>query len=81
MFLVHTPPHNNDVILNNMQSADGIVRVVFATVALGMWVNFVGLNRVIHLLMTTSKKVEEWVDQGSLQHQPFIGSHQMLVYC
>ena len=25
-----------------------IVRIVFATVALGMGVNFVGLNRVIH---------------------------------
>ena len=48
MFHAQTPQHNKDVILSSMQKEDGIVRVVFATVALGMGVNFVGLNRVIH---------------------------------
>ena len=33
---------------NGMLKADGVIRVVFATVALGMGVNFVGLNRIIH---------------------------------
>jgi superfamily II DNA helicase RecQ len=31
-----------------MQVADGVVRVVFATVALGMGVNLVGVHRTIH---------------------------------
>ena len=48
MFHAQIPQHNKDVILTSMQREDGVVRVVFATVALGMGVNFVGLNRVIH---------------------------------
>lgn len=48
MFHSSTPPHNKDVILKSMQREDGVVRVVFATVALGMGINFVGLNRTIH---------------------------------
>ena len=48
MFHAQTPQHNKDVILSSMQNADGVVRVVFATVALGMGVNLVGVNRVIH---------------------------------
>ena len=40
--------HNKEVILNSMQKEDGVVRVVFATVALGMGVNLVGINRVVH---------------------------------
>ena len=48
MFHAQTPQHNKDVILSSMQKEDGIVRVVFATVALGMGVHFMGMNRVIH---------------------------------
>ena len=48
MYHANTPPHNKEVILSSMEKADGIVRVVFATVALGMGVNFVGLNKIIH---------------------------------
>ena len=47
MFHAQTPQHK-DVILSSMQNADGVVRVVFATIALGMGVNLVGVNRVIH---------------------------------
>lgn len=48
MYHSNTPAHNKEVILNSMQKKDGIVRLVFATVALGMGVNFVGLNHIIH---------------------------------
>ena len=34
--------------MRSMQKDDGIVRVVFATIALGMGVNFKGLNAIIH---------------------------------
>ena len=48
MYHANTPSHNKEVILSSMQRADGTVRIVFATVALGMGVNLVGVNRVIH---------------------------------
>ena len=36
MFHSSTPQHNKDVILKSLTQSDGGVRVVFATVALGM---------------------------------------------
>ena len=48
MYHANTPSHNQQVIMQSMEKADGIVRVVFATVALGMGVNFLGLNCVLH---------------------------------
>ena len=36
VFHAQTPQHNKDVILTNMQSADGVIRVVFAAIALGI---------------------------------------------
>ena len=48
MYHSNTPAHNKQVIMESMQKADGVVRVVFATVALGMGVDFVGLNSIIH---------------------------------
>ena len=48
MYHANTPSHNKEVILSSMQRADGTVRIVFATVALGMGVDLVGVNRVIH---------------------------------
>ena len=60
MFHAQTPQHDKDVILSSMQK-DGIVRVVFATVALGMGVNFVGLNRVIHY--GTPSSIEDYFQE------------------
>lgn len=48
MYHADTPSHNKEVIMQSMQKADGVVGIVFATVALGMGVNFVGLNKIIH---------------------------------
>ena len=48
MFHACTDQHNKDVILKSLAIADGIVRVVFATVALGMGVNMQGVNTIIH---------------------------------
>lgn len=48
MFHANTPEHNKAVILRSLQQKDGVVRVVFATVALGMGVNFSSLNTTIH---------------------------------
>ena len=40
IILTHEPQHNKDVIIQSLSSPNGIVCVVFATVALGMGVNF-----------------------------------------
>ena len=48
MFHSNTPQHNKDVILESLQHSDGVIRVVFATVALGMGVNLKDVNWIIH---------------------------------
>lgn len=48
MFHSNTAPHNKDVIMKSMQEEEGVVRLVFATIALGMGVNFSGLNTIYH---------------------------------
>ena len=76
MYHANTPSHNKQVIMQSMEKADGIVRVVFATVALGMGVNFVGLNFImVHLpqLRITFKRVEGQGDLESFLHLPLCG--------
>ena len=48
MYHANTPQHNKDVILESLGKSDGVVRVVFATVALGMGVNLKDINNVVH---------------------------------
>lgn len=49
MYHANTPSHNKEVILESMQKENGIVRVVFATMALGMGVNFYGAQHSVPL--------------------------------
>ena len=39
IFHANTPEHNKEVILKSLDDPNGVVRVVFATVALGMGIN------------------------------------------
>lgn len=48
MYHSGTADHNKKVIMKSMADVSGIVRVVFATNALGMGVNLAGLNTIIH---------------------------------
>ena len=48
MYHANTCQHNKDVILNSLADPNGVVRVVFATVALGMGINLRDINVVIH---------------------------------
>ena len=48
MFHAKTPLYNKDVILQSLLCPDGVVRVVFATVALGMGVNLRSVDTIIH---------------------------------
>ena len=48
MYHACTPQSNKDVILDTLAVTDGVVRVVFATIALGMGVDMHGVNTIIH---------------------------------
>ena len=48
MFHANTPQHNKEVVLKSMTKPDGVVRIVFATVALGMGVDLRDVNTIIH---------------------------------
>ena len=71
MFHSKTDDHNKDVIMRSMAKVDGVVQVVFAMMALGMGVDFIGLTSMIHygapgVLMTISRRV---VEQEEVNHQ------------
>ena len=64
MYHASTPKYNKEVIQTSLSVPDGIVRVVFATVALGMGINFQNVNLIIHYVLhealkTTSRRVDE----------------------
>ena len=48
MYHASTPNHNKEVILSSLSKSDGVVRIVFATVALGMGINLKDINTVVH---------------------------------
>ena len=43
-----TPQHNKDIILHSLRDPKGVIRVVIATVALGMGINLQDVNTVVH---------------------------------
>ena len=43
-----TPQSNKDVVLKSLLKPEGIVRVVFATIALGMGIDLKNVNTIIH---------------------------------
>jgi ATP-dependent DNA helicase RecQ len=69
MFHANTPPYNKDVILKSLLVPDGVVRIVFATVALGMGIDLRDVNTVIHYGVPQS--VEEYFQQcTACKHYP-----------
>ena len=48
MFHASTPQHSKDVILGSLQDCHGTVRVVFASVAMGMGKYLHGVDTIIH---------------------------------
>ena len=60
MFHASTPANNKDIILKSLIQPNGIVRVVCATVALGMGVNLKGVNTIIHYGAPQSILSGEW---------------------
>ena len=84
MFHANTPQHNKEVIFSNLSRLDGVVRVVFATVALGMGINLRDFNTIIHYgaphsIETTFKKVEGVEDSVILPDLLCTGSQLTVV--
>lgn len=48
MFHAKTPQHSKDIILQSLTDPKGIVRVVFASVAMGMGIDLKGVDTIIH---------------------------------
>ena len=48
MFHTSTPQHSKDVIMGSLQDCHGTVRVVFASVAMGMGIDLHGVDTIIH---------------------------------
>ena len=48
MFHSRTSEHNKDVILKSLCETDGKIRIVFATIALGMGVHLIDVNTIVH---------------------------------
>ena len=64
MFHASTLQHTKYIILRSLLVSDGVVHVVFTTVALGMGVDLQDVNTVIHYgvpqsLKTTFRRVAE----------------------
>ena len=47
-FHANTPQHNKEMVLKSMTRPNGLVWIVFATVASGMGVNLLDTNTIIH---------------------------------
>lgn len=48
MYHGSTPQHNKDVIVQSLLDPSGVVRVIFATIALGMGVDLQGVDTIVH---------------------------------
>ena len=48
LFHASTPQHSKDVIMGSLQDCHGTVRVVFASVAMGMGIYLHGVDTIIH---------------------------------
>ena len=48
MFHASTPQHSKDVIMGSLQDCHGTVRIVFASVAMGMGIDLHGVDTIIH---------------------------------
>ena len=48
MFHASIPQHSKDVIMGSLQDCHGTVRVVFASVAMGMGIDLHGVDTIIH---------------------------------
>ena len=59
MFHASTPQHSKYVIMGSLQDCHGTIRVVFASVAIGMGIDLHGVDTIIHYGAISKLVVEE----------------------
>ena len=71
MFHASTPQHSKDVIMGSLQDCHGTVRVVFASVAMGMGIDLHGVDKsstmVLQAVLKTIPKLV--VEEGKVEIQ------------
>ena len=81
MFHSCTGEHNKWVVMSSLSRADGVVRVVFATMALGMGVDFKSLDYVIHY--GAPRSLEDYMQESwqSWKRSPTVCVQNLLETC
>ncbi|KAL5517604.1 hypothetical protein EMCRGX_G003186 [Ephydatia muelleri] len=59
--------HNKRVVLSSLSQTDGVVRVVFATMALGMGVDFKSLDYIVQY--GAPRSLEDYIQESGRDHQ------------
>ena len=67
MFHASTPQHSKDVIMGSLQDSYGTVRVVFASVAMGMGIDLHGVDTIIHY--GTPSSIEDYFQASGRRGQ------------
>ena len=67
IFHISTPQHSKDVIMGSLQDSYGTVRVVFASVAMGMGIDLHGVDTIIHYGAPSS--IEEYFQASGRRGQ------------
>ena len=62
MFHSCTDEHNKRVVMSSLSQTDGAVRVVFATMALGMGVDFKSLDYIVHY--GAPRSLEDYIQES-----------------
>ena len=67
MFYARTPQHSKDVIMGSLQDCHGTVRVLFASVGMGMGIDLHGVDMVLQAVLKTISKLV--VEEGKVEIQ------------
>ena len=62
MFHSCTDEHNKRVVMSSLRESDSVLRVVFATMALGMGVDFKSLDYIIHY--GAPRSLEDYIQES-----------------
>ena len=78
MFHASSLDHNKDVILKSLSKSNGVVRVVFATVALGTGIDLKDVNTIIHYGAPHS--IEDYFQESGRGGRSG-GNAKSIIYC
>ena len=67
MFHASTPQHSKDVIMGSLPDCHGTVRVVFASVVMGMGIDLHGVDTIIHY--GTPSSIEDYFQASGRRGQ------------